>query len=78
MIGETTEIGMVALLLAGAGLSIERVTSSGGTWHCALRVDPAHQVDEDADRAEGSGPTLASAIEDARREWIEYRDRVLA
>ena len=73
VVSETTEIGQVRFILAREGLSIERITSSGGTWHCMLRVDPAHRVDDHATGSEGSGPSLASAIEAAREGWIRYR-----
>lgn len=81
MIAETTEIGAVAYMLAAEGLSIVRVESRGGLWHCTLRVlDPyrADRADGRATGSEGSGPTLASAIEDARVGWVQYRDRYLS
>lgn len=76
-ITETTEAGDVPLILGAQGLTISSVTRRGGVYLATLRVLAEARVDERIDAATGSGPTLASALEDARQGWVRWRDGYL-
>ena len=78
MIGETTEIGLVTHILEREGLSVDRLVVRGGVWHVSLAVAPEVRLDAKVTGSEGSGPTLASALEDARAGWVQWRERFLA
>lgn len=71
MITETTEIGAVVYMLAAAGMQIRHVRCVGGIWHATLVVDDAHVLGDKHESA-GMGPTMASAIEDARDGYVRY------
>ena len=73
-ITETTEVGDVPLILAAQGLTITSVTRRGGGYLATLRVRWSDGLDARIDAATGSGPTLASALEDARQGWVRWRD----
>lgn len=76
-ITETTEVGDVPLILAAQGLTITSVTRRGGVYLATLRAHRWDGVDERIDAATGTGPTLASALEDARQGWARWRDGYL-
>ncbi len=77
-ITETTEVGDVPLILAAQGLAITSGTRrSIGVYLATLRVLAEARVDARIDAATGSGPTLASALEDARQGWARWRDSYL-
>jgi hypothetical protein len=74
VIAEDTEVGRVEGLLAAEGLRVERVTRHGGVYRATLRVLAEARADARINAATGSGPTLASALEDARQGWARWRD----
>ncbi len=78
VIAEDTEVGSLEHLLAAEGLRVESVVAAGGYYTARLKITDEAAVERKLAFAQGSGPTLASALEDARLGWCSWRDRFLS
>lgn len=77
VIAEDTEVGSVEHLLAAEGLRVESVVAAGGYYTARLKITDEAAVERKLAFAQGSGPSIASALEDARMGWCSWRARFL-
>jgi hypothetical protein len=70
---EQTEVGALPHLLARDGLRLASLTVEGREYVARLTITTEAAIDRRLDFAQGRGPGIASAIEDAREGWILYR-----
>ena len=66
LIDNNTTLSDLVHLLEGAGLRIASVRRERGRYVVVLDIEKAHAIDGKVRACEGSGATLAEAIEDAR------------
>ena len=78
VIAEDTEVGSVEHLLAAEGLRVESVTRAGTLYTARLKITDEAAVERKLAFAQGSGPTIAAALEDARLGWCSWRARFLS
>lgn len=78
VIAEDTEVGSLEHLLAAEGLCVESLMRAGGMYTARLKITDEIAHERKLAFAQGSGPTIAAALEDARMGWCSWRDRFLS
>lgn len=73
LIDDNTTLSDLVHLLRGAGLRVASVRRERGRYVAVLdNIEKAHAIDDKVRACEGSGATLAEAIEDARLGWVGW------